>query len=137
MSTPRFDNTPVIEAVPGAELDPLNLNRMLDKLAQLSELPENWDGYGSPCVQPAVKETAVDLIHLLHKIGMPVPHFAPVSGGGIQLEWHKTDRELELEILPDGDVAFLKVNGSEEMEEGVLPRYFHVSVCELAKWFNA
>lgn len=137
MSTPRLNNAQVIETAPGVELDPLNLSRMLDRLAQLSELPDNWDGYGSPRIQLEVKETAADLIHLLHKIGMPVPHFAPVSGGGIQMEWRKNDREMELEILPDGDVAFLKVNGSEEMEEGVLPRYFNVSVCELANWFNA
>ncbi len=137
MSTPRYDQAIVIETDPVVEPDPLVLSRMLDKLAELSELPENWDGYGSPGIQPVVKETASDLIETLHKAGAPMPHFAPVSGGGIQLEWRKKNRELELEILPNGEIAFLKAPEPGEMEEGILPLSFHADVFELVKWFNA
>lgn len=67
---------------------------------------------------------------------MPMPHFAPVSGGGIQLEWRRQNRELELEILPNGEIAFLKAPEPGEMEEGVLPLSFHADVFELVKWFE-
>lgn len=137
MSTPRFDHAQVIEIAPVAEPAPTVLSRMLDKLTELSELPNNWDGYGSPGIQPAVKVAASDLIGVLHKAGAPMPHFALVSGGGLQLEWRKKNRELELEILPSGEIGFLKAHESGEMQEGILPRSFHLDVFELVKWFNA
>lgn len=133
MTTPKFDNLTVIETAPE---DEYTRRRMLDKLAELSILPDNWDGYGSPSLQPAVKEAAADLIGILCEAGAPLPHFAPVSGGGLQLEWQRNGRELELEILPNGDLAFLKVYESGEMEEGLLPRSFHDHVVELVQWLS-
>lgn len=112
-------------------------HRMLAKLAELSALPDNWDGYGSPGPQPAVQEAASALIGILWKAGVPTPHFAPVSGGGLQLEWQKQGRELELEILPHGEIAFLKVYESGEMQEGILPCSAQHEVVELVRWFNA
>ncbi|MGH9837473.1 MAG: hypothetical protein ACREEM_01670 [Blastocatellia bacterium] len=136
-SAPAFGRTAVDDPIETMPENGFELSSMFDKLKELFELPDNWDGYGSPAIQPAVKETASDLANTLHKAGAPLPHIAPVSGGGIQLEWHKKDRELELEILPDGDVAFLKVNESGEMQEATLPRTFYDRVFELVRWFNS
>lgn len=111
--------------------------RMLARLAELSELPDNWDGYGSPSLQPAVQETASALIGIICEAVAPTPHFAPVSGGGLQLEWQRQGRELELEILPDGEIVFLKVSEAGEMQEGSLPSSFHDNAMELVQWLTS
>jgi len=51
---------------------------------------------------------------------LPIPFVAPVSGGGIQLDWSVAGRELELHIMPDGSIQFLRAFGGEVLEEGPL-----------------
>jgi hypothetical protein len=70
---------------------------------------------------------AIDVsLRLVRKIAeldlgdLPVPHVAPVPGGGIQLEWRVGDRELELEILPDGAIEFLRAERGEPVDEAAL-----------------
>src|SRR5581483_7638676 len=103
----------MVYSIPKYEM-PQRLRRMVDELDELTSLPENWDGYGSLPIQARAKETALKLIELLDQLDMPIPHFAPVSGGGLQMEWQKGKRELELEILPQGEVLFLTADDSGE-----------------------
>jgi hypothetical protein len=95
------------------------LRTALKTLAQLAQLPENWDGYGSPAPQRIAADRASNLLTFLEWDDLPVPQIGPVPGGGIQIEWHVANRELEIEILPDGSGEFLRVDG-EAMEEGPL-----------------
>lgn len=115
---------------------PTALRLMFDKLTELSELPENWDGYGSRRIEPAAKKTASNLLLMVYSLGMPTPHIVPVSGGGIQLEWQIKGRELELEVLPDGEILFLIVNENEQMQEGSVPHFLSPTLPALAAWLN-
>ena len=45
-------------------------------------------------------------------------------------------RELELEIFPNGEVSFLTVETSGEMEEGTFPADFRTDLSRLATWFK-
>ncbi len=54
----------------------------------------------------------------LQEFGLDPPHFVPVPGGGVQLEWELPRRELELEIRPSGDVDFLIVDDDAPWVEG-------------------
>ncbi len=92
----------------------------LKKLAELARLPENWDGYGSRPVQLAAVEGTARLLAALASVSPPPPHFCPVPGGGVQLEWQVSSRELELEVLPNGSMEFLVVDEEGEMLEGRL-----------------
>jgi hypothetical protein len=86
-------------------------------------LRQDWDSYGS--LPPSMKAIDVSL-HLVRKIAeldlgdLPVPHVAPVPGGGIQFEWRVGDRELELEILPDGAIESLRAERGEPLDEAAL-----------------
>lgn len=115
---------------------PTALQSMFDKLAELSELPENWDTYGSQRIQPAAKKTASNLLWRVYSLGMPVPHLVPVSGGGIQMEWQQNKRELELEILPNGEILFLVVDENEGMQEGRVPHRLLPTLKNLADWLT-
>lgn len=104
-----------------------------NQLHQLSKLPENWDSYGSSRIKPTSVEKTADLLIDLAKFGMPTPSIFPVSGGGIQLEWQKGKRELEIEILPNGEIEFLKVYENGEMQEGRISKQY---IWQLVRWFK-
>jgi len=47
------------------------------------------------------------------------PYFvAPLPYGGVQLEWREPGREIEIEIAPDGTLAYLLIE-----REGVARRF--------------
>ena len=95
------------------------LQSALKTVTRLAQLPANWDGHGSPALRPMAVARACQLLSFLEWDNLHVPQIGPVPGGGIQIEWHVAERELEIEILPDGSVEFLTVEG-EAMEEGPL-----------------
>lgn len=69
-------------------------------------------------------EVLVDAFFLIFVViqpteNLPTPHISPVPGGGIQFEWQKGYRELELEILPNRSIEFLVVTEGD-MTEGHL-----------------
>jgi hypothetical protein len=92
-------------------------------LAELAQLPANWDGYSSPPLQPVVLRVAKDLLREIRPGHAPAPHIAPVTGGGLAFSWHLPPRAHELEILPDGLLEYWTTKGDsgggqEEFGEG-------------------
>jgi hypothetical protein len=97
----------------------------LRALAGLSNLQDNWDGYGSPPIRPDALESVRRLVSAVEMAELPTPAVVPVSGGGIGVVWKVGARELDLEFLPDGSVEFLiafqqPATGDEVTQEGRL-----------------
>jgi len=68
-------------------------DRTLDKrLAELAELPEDWNGYGAKRITPEAIDTAERLI------------FTPMSQGGLQIELHVKGASVEVEVGADGRI---------------------------------
>ena len=62
---------------------------------RLTKLKPGWDGYhGVPAVQ-SIAEVA-DIMTLSNA------SISPMSGGGIQLEWHENGYDIEVAIYEDG-----------------------------------
>jgi len=101
------------------DLSKLNAsNRRLDELAAL---PEDWDSYGAPALSPTSIQVARTLLAALSgapalRDGIEVNpiHIAPLPVGGVQLEWTGPRADLEVEIDPDGRLAYLFVDRSGE-----------------------
>ena len=93
---------------------------VLKRLLELIRLPKNWDSYGSEPPRQSVANFAWLILGTLDLEHLPTPFIAPVSGSGLQIEWHVGNRSLELEILIDGLVDYLKTEGAESLEEGQL-----------------
>ena len=77
----------------------------LESAYNLLTLPLNWDSYGAP---PIMKDTIMTGIEVLvnHSFpGSPAPVFVPTSRGGCQLEWHTSRFDLEIEVMPGGEVS--------------------------------
>jgi hypothetical protein len=113
------------------------LHSAQQKISELAQLSENWDSYGSrPVQQPAI-EQAADLVACLSKLDLPDPQIFPVPGGGIQLELQEGQRELELEIMPDGSIEYLLVAEGGEMLEGSIPTSSRGDIYRLAYWLQS
>ena len=123
-----------MNAIAPPEADRWLLNA-LAAVFKLRELAADWDGGGSPPVREEALAGAVRLLCALPSEELPPPHVCPVSGRGIQLEWQLSGRELELEVLPDGSVEFLKVDG-DWMDEGALGRDDLLHARALADWLR-
>lgn len=83
-------------------------------------LSDNWDSYGSPRISREVMNFAMGFINYVFLENSPAPTVLPVSGGGIQFEWSKGDREVELEIRPDLSITYLMSEHGEPIEESAL-----------------
>jgi hypothetical protein len=87
------------EFVVGIDAEPPRwLLPTLQTLGDLLELRVDWDTYGSPSIQPAYVESALRVIFAVMRDNTPVPSVVPTSRGGIQIEWHTRDVDLEIEF---------------------------------------
>jgi len=106
------------------------LSASLKKIGELRELRAGWDSYNAQPIQERAIQEGSDLLMYLARLDLPEPRIVPTSAGGIQLEFQKDERELELEILPDGSIEFLTV----EMQEGTVLAITSSRMFELANW---
>ena len=104
-----------------------------NELQRLKNLPKNWDSYGSSEITDKASKKTADLLHKSACLGLNKPNLFPVSGGGLQLEWQNAGRELEIEILPEGDIEFLIVDENGKMKEG---RAVEADILRLARWYR-
>jgi hypothetical protein len=75
----------------------------LARLESLADLKPGWDSYGGKAPTPEAIAAARVMIEW-------EPTATPLSGGGVQLEWHAGGYDIEIRIAPDGR----EVSGSAE-----------------------
>jgi hypothetical protein len=75
-----------------------------DRLFQLLRLPVGWDGHGARPPSRTIVDYACYLLARLTRPGVPPPFVAPLSSGGLQLEWHRKGWDLEIEIEGPGQL---------------------------------
>jgi hypothetical protein len=109
-------------------------------LAKLAILPDNWDGQESPSIQGEVIALAFKILTEIESYDLPTAHIGPVPGSGIGIEWRYGDRDLNLEILPDGSLEFLKAQKTssgfdlDQMVEGQIQSDRLNEVRALIRW---
>lgn len=107
----------------------------IKKILEVLSLPENWDSYGGHAPRKEAAETAIQIIASIVQADPPRPRVVPLGTGGIQLEWKKGAREIELECGPDGLVEALKIEGDAEGEP--YPTCSPTDVVNLFAWLMA
>ena len=110
ITLPTLPNRP-IEVV----VSPAWLGRVKKRIAELTQLPANWDSYGAVPVDPRIPGLAEDLVEWFAVDGMPPPDVFATSDGGVQIEWHIRRVNIEIEISPtEGTtIYFHDLNGGE------------------------
>lgn len=68
------------------------------RLGQIGALPVGWDGYGSEAIGEDVRSFALQILYSSMTKDQMAPSIVPISGGGLQLEWHTPKGDIELEI---------------------------------------
>ncbi len=108
------------------------------KILSFQPLTQNWDSYGSEQITQGVIDVAVNLINHIGFGNVSAPRVIPVSGGGIQLEWVKGGRELEVEVHPNGSIEYLAVyNGEPTGEAEIEPHKVLPEAERLLSWLSA
>jgi hypothetical protein len=109
-----------------------------EKLEHIKELPDNWDDYGSPPLTEEQYNNAKLFLEKIDGLGFPSVQLVPCSGGGVQLEWHCNNKELEVDFT-SGKVGYLKVLDAdnitdETMEEGEFLITEEDKIFDLMNW---
>ncbi len=96
--------------------DPQFHSTLNDELDRISALEQNWDGYNAPPLTQELIDAARILVDVLDGIACR-PNVVPLSGGGVQFEWHNGPQSLELGIEGFDHVNYLKYDPRYGMEE--------------------
>lgn len=76
----------------------------------------NWDSYEAKAARPELAFSGLLLLSLLVDEKTPRPNVAPTNTGGIQIEWHVSDMDLELEVTDLGTLYVSYDRGDENMD---------------------
>jgi hypothetical protein len=104
-------------SLPRSKSTPPWLPQVIERLERLLSLPEGWNGYSSPAVRQDAATSALRILLALRR-GRPdlLPSIVPTHLGGIQLEWHQGDIDLEAEVMPDLSVEIWYVDDQTDAE---------------------
>lgn len=87
----------------------MNITEARDRLLELSKLPRSWDSYDSCPVFATALLVADRILDTLQPL-REVDFIAPISGGGLQLEYRwqisSSNVYLEVEVLPQGEIFY-------------------------------
>lgn len=124
------DGTPISPASEARTAQQTYANTMAE-LKRIARLGVDWDSYGSAPPTRVAVDAARGLVETVYQNSLfsaripSLPYsLAPLSGGGIQLEWRGESNTIEVEVGPEGTFGYLLVKGTEpsfvyEEEDGV------------------
>ncbi len=109
--------TPKPWAAPGYELFTTRWARpVVERLEELTRLPRNWDSYGGVAVTSASASEALWFLARLLEPGSIAPWVVPLSDGGVQLEWHTGNLDVEVVFSPEQGDEVSIVDSANGME---------------------
>ena len=69
---------------------------------QLLRLPQGWDSYDARPINPQSIISAVHFLQQLLQDDAQLPELVPTVRGFVQVEWHTSDVDFEVEVGPQG-----------------------------------
>lgn len=72
---------------------------VLERIAFLCNLSDDWDSYGAKAVNSDIAYCAVQILQMIARPGIPAPSIVPTKQGNLQFEWHEQGIDLEFEVL--------------------------------------
>jgi hypothetical protein len=88
----------------------------LEEISHLTALAVGWNGYDAREVQA---DHAINAAQFLAKVAFPgiaPPAIAPLSDGGVQLEWHRGGLDIEVVFSDDEPGVFVADREGDEYE---------------------
>ena len=90
------------------------------QLEALQSLESGWDSYRARVIDLRVIERTKTLADRLDRPGTPAPSVVPTVNGTVQLEWHTTSFDAEIETLDDGIFSLFVQRVGEPLWEGTV-----------------
>jgi hypothetical protein len=78
------------------------LAQAVQEVRTLCTLQPGWDSYAAREIRAEAAATAVELLQEAARLGCPRPSIVPMSRGGIQIEWHVRNMNIECTIPGEG-----------------------------------
>ena len=97
--------------------EPIWADRARELLEGLVDLPRGWDGYDAEPLSRAAAQSALSFLETYVIDSVELPEMTPIHDG-IQLEWHSAVADVEIELRPSADTAFVR-EGNREWEGDV------------------
>lgn len=104
-----------------------------DRLDELTSLPVGWDGYAGQPVSFQSAKFVADMLERLCREGVPPPYLVPGSDGSVQVEWHRNQVDVELDVLGPQNIEATRYN-RESGEEQVI--HVENNFTEIAAWLD-
>ena len=90
------------------------------QLKALQSLESGWDSYHARVIDLCVIERTKTLVDRLARPGVPVPSVVPTVNGTVQLEWHTTSFDAEIETLDERVFSLFVQQVGEPLWEGTV-----------------
>ena len=104
------------------------------RLEELRALPFGWDGYFGVPVRDDCLYFARRFLAAFGWEDFPMPSLVPGSDGTLQIEWHRNDVDLEVDIIGEKEAVATRRNiHTGHREERLLKENFY----DLEDWINA
>ena len=107
------------------EPKPTWLGPVLQGFANLVTLNDNWDGEGARRIDPTTINRALAAMEEVLPHDASAPSIVPLQNSGLQVEWHRNGKDVEIEFDPTGSVTFYYFDAeSGEEHEGRVGPWF-------------
>ncbi len=104
---------------------PAWLRPAMQACTDLLQLPQNWDGYGAVQIREQLAQQALVVLVEVMENDSPAPSVVPLSDGGVQLEWHRGGKNLEIEFPAGEAPSYCYYEDDSDVEsEGQVPRNY-------------
>jgi hypothetical protein len=90
-----------------------------DRFDKLTALPVGWDGYAGRPVSFQCANFVANMLERLHQDNVPPPSLVPGSDGSLQVEWHRNNFSVELDVLGVQNVVATRVDRQTDVEETI------------------
>lgn len=126
-----------------AQATSAGFEEVFERIGHFVKLEANWDHYGAKSIDENCVDQAFSILNQLlewrerAESEMPVPFVAPLPTGGIQFEWDKGKRFLEISIAPETRAVYFfamdKIDDGEISIEGSIRSEEELQ--QLLAWF--
>ena len=110
----------------------------LEALDSKLQLTPNWDSHGALPIDRRRVLDAIDVLFRTMSSDTEAPWVVPTTDGGIQLEWHREDEDLEVEI-GGGEGASIYFHNARTEEEWEISLFENIPRLRalLAQWITS
>lgn len=82
----------------GVSVNQVVVKKTIEALYSLAFLPPGWNSYRAKAIRPDVIQATVEFASNLLKANTPAPQVVPTVRGGVQLEWHLSNIDIEVHV---------------------------------------